>query len=91
MEFYDIVDWKLRLMRKLNDDVLNIDEWERFIVAAQACNCYAIADDMCKRLQHYAGAANTNRPISETCRISDEEQLNLFRKLYKEQKHVPQS
>ena len=67
MEFYEIVDWKSRLMRKLNDDILNIDEWERFIVAAQACKCDAIADDMCKRLQHYAGTAYTNKPISETC------------------------
>ena len=54
MEFYDIVDWKLRLMRKLNHDILDIDEWEQFIVAAQACNCDAIADDMRKRFQHYA-------------------------------------
>ena len=71
MEFYEIVDWKSRLMRKLNDDILNIDEWERFIVAAQACNCYAIADDMRERFQHYAGTANTNRQILETCRMKD--------------------
>jgi hypothetical protein len=57
MEFYEIIEWKLRLMRKLNDGILNVEDWQRFIAAAQASNYDAIADDMCKRYNHYAGAA----------------------------------
>ena len=82
MEFYDIVGWKSRLMQKLNDGIFNIDEWEQFILAAQACNCDAIADDMRNRFQHYAKKAKQE---------DDEEKLNQFRKLYKELKHVQQS
>lgn len=55
MQYYKIVEWKLRLMKKLNDGILNVEEWQRFIAAAQASNCDAIADDMSKRFQHYAG------------------------------------
>lgn len=54
MPYYRIVAWKNRLMKKLNDGILNIEEWERFIAAAKSSNCDAIAEDMRKRFQHYA-------------------------------------
>jgi len=49
MQYYKIVEWKLRLMKKLNDGILNTEEWQRFIAAAQANGFEAIAEDMRKR------------------------------------------
>jgi len=57
MQYYKIVEWKLRLMKKLNDGILNTEEWQRFIAAAQASNFAAIAEDMRKRYNHYAGVS----------------------------------
>jgi hypothetical protein len=57
MQYYKIVEWKLRLMRKLNDGILNTEEWQRFIAAAQANGFEAIAEDMRKRGRHYICAA----------------------------------
>jgi len=53
MQYYKIVEWKLRLMKKLNDGILNTEEWQRFIAAAQANGFEAIAEDMRKRYNHY--------------------------------------
>jgi hypothetical protein len=77
MQYYKIVEWKLRLMKKLNDGILNTEEWQRFIAAAKANNFDAIADDMSKRYQHYSRGAG--EPINP-CKICG--LLCLHGKLY---------
>lgn len=55
MAYYKIVDWKNRLLKNLNNGILNVQEWERFIAVANENQCNSMAADMRKRLDHYAG------------------------------------
>ena len=52
-KFWQLHFWKERLLRDLNNNVLNAIEWEKFIEAAREGNCQMMALDMQDRLDYY--------------------------------------
>ena len=55
MEYHKVVSWKNRLLKKLNDGIMDVSDWERFISVAYESKCTSMSEDMRKRLEHYAG------------------------------------
>ena len=51
--FWQLRFWKEKLLRDLNNNVLNVIEWEKFIEAAHEGDCQMMALDMQNRLDNY--------------------------------------
>lgn len=45
--------WKRKLLDLLSAGSLTAWDWEAFIAEAEACGCFAMADDMRKRFDFY--------------------------------------
>lgn len=53
MMFWQLYDWKEALMERLDDDILDVNEWQKFIAAAIEEECWDMAIDMKNRLDYY--------------------------------------
>ena len=42
-------------MSKLDQGIMDVKEWERFIAISNENSCTSMAEDMRKRLEYYAG------------------------------------
>ena len=51
--FWEVLDWKRRLLVRLDRGVLNACEWEAFIRAAMRVGCPNMAADMSRRYEKY--------------------------------------
>lgn len=51
--FWQLHFWKEKLLRDLDDNMLNVIEWEKFIEAAREGGCQMMALDMQNRLDYY--------------------------------------
>lgn len=52
--FSAISAWRNELVNKLNNRIFSKDDWQEFIFLARQFGCYAMADDMERRMNHYA-------------------------------------
>ena len=48
--FWEVLDWKRRLLNRLDRGVLNACEWEAFIRAAMRVGCPNMAADLSKNV-----------------------------------------
>ena len=51
--FWEVLDWKRRLLNRLDRGVLNACEWEAFIREAMRVGCPNMAADMNRRYEKY--------------------------------------
>lgn len=65
-DFWALHFWKEKLLLDLNNNILDVSEWQKFIAAAENACCFEMASDMSKRLQHYSRALD----FAETAQIS---------------------
>jgi len=52
-DFWALHFWKEKLLLDLNNNILDVSEWERFVAEAEKRGCFEMALDMRERLEHY--------------------------------------
>ena len=61
-DFWALHFWKEKLMLDLNNNILDVSDWEKFIAEAEKRGCFEMALDMRERLDYYR-VNNANRSI----------------------------
>lgn len=51
--FWELRDWKQKLLIGLNEGAFILDQWQSFMNAAIREGCYEMAIDMQKRFEYY--------------------------------------
>jgi hypothetical protein len=60
--FWTLHFWKEKLLLDLNNNILDVSDWEKFIAEAEKRGCFEMALDMRERLDYYR-VNNANRSI----------------------------
>lgn len=60
--FWTLHFWKEKLLLDLNNNILDVSEWEKFVAEAEKRGCFEMAFDMRERLDYYR-VNNANRSI----------------------------